>query len=287
MRTRLPAILLVDDSATTRAMIKRVIDMAELPVGDIYEAENGQAALDQMQAHDVSLVLADLNMPGMDGMEMIKCMRADERLRPIPVVVISAQPDEDRILELKRHGVTDYLPKPFTAEAVRDLIIPNLKPPEVQDLDESASLMNLTLVEAFAEALETMAFISPELPENGETAEISRSCRLVEIGFHGQGIHGKLMLGAPVEFGSQVSIHCGASGDPAGADDALKELANVTCGLLLRRRIGGAKGFELAPPSIAAGDAGMRFTPANSVMLNADGFTVATRVTSDFPLFEN
>jgi two-component system chemotaxis response regulator CheY len=290
MKSKLRTILLVDDSATTRAMIKRVIGMAELPVGHVYEAENGKAALDQMQAHTVDLVLADLNMPVMDGTEMIRQMRKIPGLESIPVLVISAQPDDQVIDYLKQQGVIGYLAKPFTAEGVRNLVGPylNTVEPELPGADESISPMNLTLIEAFAEALETMAFITPELPDQSKFGVISHTGRLVQVGFQGKGIHGMLSLAAPVEFGSEVSVNCGTSGDAAAGDDALKELANITCGLLLRRRKGGAAGFELAPPAIAdTAGSGCRFSPEDSVVLKADSFLVAAQVTTDLPLFED
>jgi two-component system, chemotaxis family, chemotaxis protein CheY len=288
MSSNLPAILIVDDSATTRAMIKRVIGMTHLPVGDIFEAADGKAALDLLESHSVELVLADLNMPVMDGMEMISRMRKSDKLRSTPVIVISAQPDEDRIGQLKRDGVVGYLPKPFTAEAARDLIGPHLvpKPERAKQTDAIGGSINLTLIEAFAEALETMAFISPELPEKNGLPAFAAAARLVRVCFHGQGIRGSLALAVPPEFGSVVAVNCGTTGTEAEADDALKELANVTCGLLLRRRVGGATGFELAPPIMTSGaDLSQLFSPDDSVVLNAGGFLIAAHVTTDSPLF--
>jgi two-component system chemotaxis response regulator CheY len=288
MSANLPAILIVDDSATTRAMIKRVIEMTHLPVGQIFEAADGKAGLDLMNAQTIDFVLADLNMPVMDGMEMIATMRKSDRLHAIPVVVISAQPDEDRISQLKRDGVVGYLPKPFTAEAARDLIGPHLTAASegTKEHAEPAHSVNLTLIEAFAEALETMAFVSPELPEKRGMPEFSASARLVRVGFHGQGIKGSLALAAPPEFGSMMAANCGGFGGEIEADDALKELANITCGLLLRRRIGGAAGFELAPPVMTCGaDLNRMFSADDSVVLNADGFLIAANVMADSPLF--
>jgi two-component system, chemotaxis family, chemotaxis protein CheY len=117
-------ILIVDDSATTRAIIKRIIRMTDLPVEELYEAVDGAAALSLLATTRVDVVLADLNMPVMNGVELIRRMRADATLRDIPVIVISAQPDAQRIAQLQRDGVRGYLAKPFTAERLRDLISP-------------------------------------------------------------------------------------------------------------------------------------------------------------------
>jgi two-component system chemotaxis response regulator CheY len=116
------SILIVDDSATTRALIKRVISMCGIEVGRIDEAGNGKAALERLAAAPSDLVLADLNMPEMDGVEMAGRILADPRLRHIPVIVISAEPQRERLEQLKRQGIRGYLRKPFTPESIRDVI---------------------------------------------------------------------------------------------------------------------------------------------------------------------
>jgi CheY-like chemotaxis protein len=114
-------ILIVDDSATTRAMVKRIIRMTDLPDVQFLEADNGRAALDLLAGNvTVDVILADLNMPEMDGFEMIRRIQADERLRRIPVVVISASPGAE-----SREGlpeVSGVVGKPFSPETIRDVI---------------------------------------------------------------------------------------------------------------------------------------------------------------------
>ena len=248
MSQKAPTILIVDDSATTRTMIKRIIGMTDLTVGQIIEAADGAAGLAAMENANVQLVLADLNMPIMDGFEMIRQMRLSEKLRTIPIIVISAQPDTLEIDRLKRDGVAAYLPKPFTPEAMRDLIKPlfnSMISESPDDPTQSAESLNLPLVEALGEALETMAFITPQLP--GDAADPPLDVRLVLVEFHGHGMNGSLALAAPRKFGALVAGNCDGEEAITQADDALKELANVTCGLLLRKRGGGA-GFEMSPP---------------------------------------
>jgi two-component system chemotaxis response regulator CheY len=116
------SILIVDDSATTRALVRRAIGLSGIITENVYEAENGKLGLDVLAAHRVDLVLADLHMPEMGGIEMTRRILAEERTREIPVVVISAEPDTGRLEELKRHGVRAWLRKPFTPERVRDVV---------------------------------------------------------------------------------------------------------------------------------------------------------------------
>jgi two-component system chemotaxis response regulator CheY len=113
-------ILIVDDSATTRALVKRIVRMTDIADVQFLEAENGRVALDLLAVSPVDVILADLNMPEMDGFEMIRRIQADERLRRIPVVVISASPGAE-----SREGIPDVngvVGKPFAPEAIRDVI---------------------------------------------------------------------------------------------------------------------------------------------------------------------
>jgi two-component system chemotaxis response regulator CheY len=115
-------ILIVDDSAVARAMIKRTIKLTELPVGTLYEADNGQSGLELLATHSVDLVLADLHMPKMGGVEMTAQIMANERTCAIPVVIISAEPDRGQIDQLKQSGIKGYLRKPFTPEDLSHLL---------------------------------------------------------------------------------------------------------------------------------------------------------------------
>jgi CheY-like chemotaxis protein len=113
-------ILIVDDSATTRAMIKRTIRMTDLPVSALYDAPDGKAALELIAKTKINLVLADLNMPEMDGFEMTRRLRADSSTREIPVIVVSAAPNAEDFAKLEH--VSACLRKPFTPEAIRNAI---------------------------------------------------------------------------------------------------------------------------------------------------------------------
>jgi two-component system, chemotaxis family, chemotaxis protein CheY len=115
-------ILVVDDSALTRKAIRRIIEMTGLDVQRILDAENGRQALEILRQGGIDLVLADLNMPEMGGIEMIHDMWGDPVTRAIPVVVISTESSTTRIEGLVTNGVKDYLHKPFTPEQMRSMI---------------------------------------------------------------------------------------------------------------------------------------------------------------------
>lgn len=115
-------ILIVDDSSLTRKAIRRIIGMINMEIGQIFEADNGVSALKIMDEARIDLVLADLNMPEMGGIEMIHRMKSAETTRSIPVVIISTESSMTRIKELLAQGVRDYLHKPFAPEEFRNII---------------------------------------------------------------------------------------------------------------------------------------------------------------------
>ncbi len=116
-------ILLVDDSGIMRKMIARVINMSGAPVGEIIEADNGRAGLDALGNNWIDLVFTDLNMPVMDGAEMIERMRDDDVMREIPIIVVSTEGSDTKINKLLSiKGVRGFIRKPFDPGEARDVI---------------------------------------------------------------------------------------------------------------------------------------------------------------------
>jgi len=116
-------ILIVDDSAVVRMATKRIIDRADIEFDQLFEAENGQAALDILEQQQIDLVLADLHMPEMTGVELVHIMRQQDSTKSIPVIVVSAESSPARIEELEAEGIQGYLHKPFSPEEVRQVIL--------------------------------------------------------------------------------------------------------------------------------------------------------------------
>ncbi len=115
-------ILVVDDSDVIRAMIARTLRLAAVPVAHLFEASNGREALDIMHESWIDVVLADINMPVMNGAEMIDRMREHPATADIPVIVVSSEGATSRMEELARCGITAWVRKPFTPEEIRDVI---------------------------------------------------------------------------------------------------------------------------------------------------------------------
>jgi two-component system chemotaxis response regulator CheY len=115
-------ILIVDDSSVMRAMIQKTLAIAHIPTGEIVQAADGKEGLEKMSNHWIDLVFADINMPVMNGEEMIKNMKEDVEMKDIPIIVVSTEGSATRIKRLKRMGV-HFIQKPFSPELLRDSVI--------------------------------------------------------------------------------------------------------------------------------------------------------------------
>jgi two-component system chemotaxis response regulator CheY len=108
-------ILVVDDSSTMRRII--VNCLAKLKLTDVTQAGDGKEALDMLNAQGpFDLLLTDWNMPQMNGMELLKACKADGKLSSMPVVVVTTEAEQERIVEAVKAGASNYIVKPFTPE---------------------------------------------------------------------------------------------------------------------------------------------------------------------------
>lgn len=113
-------ILTVDDFSTMRRIIRNML--RQLGYTNIVEAEDGVMALSMLQREKVDFVISDWNMPNMSGLELLKAMRADDSLKSIPVLMVTAEALRDNIVEAVKAGVSNYVVKPFTAETLKEKI---------------------------------------------------------------------------------------------------------------------------------------------------------------------
>lgn len=114
--------LIVDDSKVVRSVIEKTLRMADIPLGKVSHAGNGREGLACLREDWVDLIFADINMPEMNGVEMIERLADDGVLQATPVVVISTEGSETRIDHLKQLGVAGYLRKPFKPEEFSNLV---------------------------------------------------------------------------------------------------------------------------------------------------------------------
>lgn len=111
-------ILIVDDSPVMRRFIRRIVAMSGL-TADVCEAGDGEGALEVLAREHVDLVLSDINMPGMNGVQLLQTLEANERWRSIPVIVVSTDASHARVEDMLTLGARGYVQKPFQPEALR------------------------------------------------------------------------------------------------------------------------------------------------------------------------
>lgn len=116
-------ILVVDDSASMRSVIKKVIQIAGFDVDSVYEAGNGREALNVLKNTWVDVILSDIHMPEMDGIEMLRMLRQDELFATVPVIVITTEGRDEHIQEAFEAGAKGYLKKPFTPEQFKQTVV--------------------------------------------------------------------------------------------------------------------------------------------------------------------
>jgi two-component system chemotaxis response regulator CheY len=111
-------ILVVDDMSTMRRIVKNI--MKQLGFANVEEAENGQDALDKLRAEPFGFVISDWNMPVMTGIDLLRAIRADDKLKALPVLMVTAEAQKENLLEAIQAGVSNYIVKPFSAEVVQE-----------------------------------------------------------------------------------------------------------------------------------------------------------------------
>ena len=111
-------VLVVDDMATMRRIVRNILK--QLGFANVEEAENGQEALQKLRADTYGLVVSDWNMPVMTGIDMLRTIRADENLKTIPVLMVTAEAQQGNLVEAVQAGVSNYIVKPFTAETMHE-----------------------------------------------------------------------------------------------------------------------------------------------------------------------
>jgi two-component system, chemotaxis family, chemotaxis protein CheY len=118
-------VLVADDSNVMRSILIRMLRMIGLQLNEVYQAENGRQALEILDGHWIDLLLVDINMPEMNGIEMIHSVRQRPELSDLHIVVVSTESSATRIAEFKQMGI-GFVHKPFSPEILRDVLNQNM-----------------------------------------------------------------------------------------------------------------------------------------------------------------
>jgi two-component system chemotaxis response regulator CheY len=121
-------VLVVDDSAAIRKILQRVLRQTGMAIRTIHEAGDGQEALELLKSQPVHLILTDINMPKMDGLQLLASLKASPQWHSVPVVMITTEGGETKVGEAVRLGAAGYVRKPFTADQIKEKLAGFLQP---------------------------------------------------------------------------------------------------------------------------------------------------------------
>jgi len=119
-------VLIVDDSSVMRKIVERSLRQAEVNLGQVLEAGNGAEAIAVLKQAKVDLILCDINMPVMDGLEFVKQLSGLENGKGVPVVMITTEGSEGHVVQALSAGARGYIRKPFTPDQVKEHVLPVL-----------------------------------------------------------------------------------------------------------------------------------------------------------------
>jgi two-component system, chemotaxis family, chemotaxis protein CheY len=116
-------VLIVDDSAAIRKILLRVLSQTDLPIEKVHEASDGVEALKILGTTDITLVLSDINMPNMDGLQLLNRLRDTPDWPRVSVIMITTEDSQARVLEAVQLGAKGYVRNPFTAEQIKEKVL--------------------------------------------------------------------------------------------------------------------------------------------------------------------
>jgi two-component system chemotaxis response regulator CheY len=116
-------VLIVDDSSAIRKILQRVLRQTDLPLGEIKEAGDGNEAVDILLTRSFGLILSDINMPNMDGLQLLARIKEMPHLRDVPVIMITTEGGQGKVMEAVQLGAAGYVRKPFTADQIKEKLI--------------------------------------------------------------------------------------------------------------------------------------------------------------------
>ena len=118
--TALLDVLIVDDSASIRKILQRVLKQTDLPFGEFQEAGDGTEAVAILEKRSFGLIISDINMPQMDGLQLLARIKEMPHLKSVPVIMVTTEGGQGKVMEAVQLGAAGYVKKPFTAEQIKE-----------------------------------------------------------------------------------------------------------------------------------------------------------------------
>ena len=236
-------VLVVDDSAVMRSMIIKTLGLTQLEIQEIHQAANGQEALDVLARHWIDLALVDINMPVIDGVELVSRIRQMPEFTDLPLIVVSTESSTTRIAALEKEGAR-FVHKPFPPEKLRTTIV------ELTGVSVNERL-RLALEKTATGVFEQLTFLLTSR-EAGATQQNASLNLAAAVAFQGP-ICGTLHVAVFGDLVKTMAANMLGNAEPPTEfqqRDALKEIANVICGNLLPHLMGVDAVYHIDAPFI-------------------------------------
>ena len=115
-------LMIVDDSNAMRAVIRKIVSISGFKVDRCFEANNGREALEMLAKDWVDVIISDINMPEVNGIELLNALKHDDLYKDIPVIMVSTEGSHERMQEVLAHGAKGFIKKPFLPENLKRLL---------------------------------------------------------------------------------------------------------------------------------------------------------------------
>jgi two-component system chemotaxis response regulator CheY len=116
-------VMIVDDSSAIRKILRRMLGQAGITLGTVVEAGDGVDALEKLKQQPIHLILSDINMPNMDGIQLLTALKSKAEYKHIPVIMITTEGGEAKVMEAVQLGASGYVRKPFTSEQIQEKLV--------------------------------------------------------------------------------------------------------------------------------------------------------------------
>lgn len=116
-------VLIVDDSAAIRKILHRVLQQTDLEIGKVWEANDGVEGLAMLAANQVGLILSDINMPNMNGIEMLAKIKESGTLTQAPIIMVTTEGSQEKVMQALELGARGYVRKPFTPDQIKEKLV--------------------------------------------------------------------------------------------------------------------------------------------------------------------
>ena len=267
-------VLIVDDSSFIRKRLKSIFRNMKYDIANIYEAENGRKGLKILNKNNINLIFLDLNMPVLNGFEVIDILERENILKKIPVIIISCDGNISRIESLLSRGIKAFIRKPFSLNSIQR-ILEELKSEDIEDIEPVLGKVLSHILKDFKFSFADIRSIKDISVDVAEFDYVSMIFEGIYNGILGITLSKKLSKKMLDYFNVSEEL------DQEDRVDIIKEFANLLCGHYLTNMFGKLEEFNMYPPFYSKIDSSLWkriIRDSNSITFLVEGELLAAHI---------